>query len=44
MGVAYTAAIDNLNCPTVIVARTKKGKGVADLEDIGGWHGKSLEA
>lgn len=40
---AYTAAIDNPNCPTLIVARTKKGKGVADLEDIGGWHGKALK-
>ncbi|MEH2253534.1 transketolase [Nostoc sp.] len=40
---AYAAAIDNPNCPTMIVARTKKGKGVADLEDIGGWHGKALK-
>ncbi|MEH1839821.1 MAG: transketolase [Nostoc sp.] len=40
---AYTAAIDNPNCPTLIVARTKKGKGVADLEDVGGWHGKALK-
>ncbi|KOP24491.1 transketolase [Hapalosiphon sp. MRB220] len=40
---AYSAAINNLDCPTVIVARTKKGKGVADLEDLGGWHGKALK-
>ncbi|MEH2177748.1 transketolase [Nostoc sp.] len=40
---AYAAAIENPNCPTLIVARTKKGKGVADLEDIGGWHGKALK-
>ncbi|AVH71710.1 transketolase [Nostoc sp. 'Lobaria pulmonaria (5183) cyanobiont'] len=40
---AYAAAIDNPNCPTLIVSRTKKGKGVADLEDIGGWHGKVLK-
>ncbi|MEH2332970.1 transketolase [Nostoc sp.] len=40
---AYAAAIDNPNCPTLIVARTKKGKGVADLEDVGGWHGKALK-
>lgn len=25
------------------MARTKKGKGVADLEDVGGWHGKALK-
>jgi len=30
--------------PTVIIARTKKGKGVAALEDLGGWHGKALQS
>ncbi len=29
--------------PTVIVARTIKGKGVSFLEDETGWHGKSLD-
>lgn len=29
--------------PTVIIARTKKGKGVAILEDLGDWHGKVLK-
>ncbi|HVB05782.1 MAG TPA: transketolase [Acidimicrobiales bacterium] len=28
--------------PTVIVARTKKGKGVAEIEDKEGWHGVAL--
>ncbi|MGH7466492.1 MAG: transketolase [Longimicrobiales bacterium] len=30
--------------PTVIVARTVKGKGVSFLEDKEGWHGKALDA
>ena len=30
--------------PTVIVARTVKGKGVSFLEDKEGWHGKALSA
>src|SRR5262249_61387983 len=29
--------------PTVIVARTIKGKGVSFLEDKEGWHGKALD-
>jgi transketolase len=29
--------------PTVIVARTIKGKGVKAVEDKGGWHGKALD-
>ncbi len=29
--------------PTVIVARTVKGKGVSFLEDREGWHGKALD-
>jgi transketolase len=28
--------------PTVVLARTIKGRGVAELEDRGGWHGKPL--
>ena len=30
--------------PFFIVARTVKGKGVAFMEDQGGWHGKALDA
>lgn len=39
---AYSAALTVNDRPTVIIARTKKGKGVAALEDLGGWHGKAL--
>ncbi|MBD2254325.1 transketolase [Nostoc parmelioides] len=40
---AFSAAISINDRPTVIIARTKKGKGVASLEDLGGWHGKALK-
>ncbi|MGH9393507.1 MAG: transketolase, partial [Terriglobales bacterium] len=30
--------------PTVLLARTLKGKGVSFLEDKNGWHGKALKA
>lgn len=40
---AYSAAMAVNDRPTVIIARTKKGKGVASLEDLGGWHGKALK-
>src|SRR5437764_1098875 len=30
--------------PTVILARTRKGRGVAVIEDKEGWHGKALPA
>ncbi|MBW4646422.1 MAG: transketolase [Goleter apudmare HA4340-LM2] len=40
---AYSAALAVADRPTVIIARTKKGKGVATLEDLGGWHGKALK-
>jgi transketolase len=39
---AYQQAVDNVDYPTVIVAQTVKGKGVASLENVGGWHGKAL--
>lgn len=39
---AYQQAMAEQQRPTLIVARTKKGKGVASLEDVGGWHGKAL--
>ncbi|MEV4544404.1 transketolase [Micromonospora echinaurantiaca] len=29
--------------PTVVLARTLKGKGVADIEDQPGWHGKPIK-
>jgi transketolase len=30
--------------PTVVLARTVKGKGVPEVEDVPGWHGKPLPA
>ncbi|HEV7216079.1 MAG TPA: transketolase [Chloroflexota bacterium] len=39
---AYKQATAETQGPTFIVAKTKKGKGVASLEDVGGWHGKAL--
>ncbi|BAZ28790.1 transketolase [Cylindrospermum sp. NIES-4074] len=41
---AYSAALAVNDRPTVIIARTKKGKGVGALEDLGGWHGKALKS
>lgn len=40
---ALSAAVTINDRPTVIIARTKKGKGVNSLEDLGGWHGKALK-
>jgi transketolase len=37
LGVARTAA-----GPTVVIARTLKGKGFSEIEDKDGWHGKAL--
>ena len=39
---AYSQAIQSTDKPTLIVAKTKKGKGVSFLEDKPGWHGKPL--
>ena len=39
---AYSTAIATTGRPTVIVARTIKGKGVATIEDKSGFHGKAL--
>jgi transketolase len=40
---AYEEAVGVEGKPTVIVAKTKKGKGVAAVEDKGGAHGKALD-
>jgi transketolase len=40
---AYEEATGTTGQPTVIVARTIKGKGVLDVEDKPGWHGKALD-
>jgi transketolase len=40
---AYAAAVSTRGQPSVVVARTVKGKGVAAVENENGWHGKPLE-
>ena len=40
---AYQEAVSMRGRPTVIVARTIKGKGVKSVENKEGWHGKPLE-
>ena len=40
---AYKEAEETPGRPTVIVARTIKGKGVKAVEDKDGWHGKALD-
>ncbi len=40
---AYTEAAEVTGRPTLIVARTIKGKGVKAVEDKPGWHGKALD-
>jgi transketolase len=39
---AYMDAIE-ADRPTAIIARTIKGKGVKEVEDKNGWHGKALD-
>jgi transketolase len=40
---AYEEAAGTTGRPTAIVARTIKGKGVKEVEDKPGWHGKALD-
>jgi transketolase len=40
---AYAEALETTGRPTAIVAKTIKGKGVAAVEDKGGFHGKALD-
>src|SRR5437763_8755107 len=40
---AYREAAEVSGRPTVVVARTIKGKGVKAVEDKDGWHGKPLD-
>ncbi len=39
---AYREALQQTNQPTLIVARTVKGKGFPEIENKNGWHGKAL--
>ncbi|HCO62290.1 MAG TPA: transketolase [Clostridiales bacterium] len=41
---AYTQAAAHKGQPTVILARTVKGKGVSFMENNAGWHGKAPNA
>jgi len=41
---AFEAARSNEDGPTMIVARTVKGKGVSFLENAMGWHGKAMDS
>jgi transketolase len=40
---AYAEAVSTSGKPTVVVAKTIKGKGVSAVEDKEGWHGKALD-
>jgi transketolase len=40
---AYGEAAAQQGQPTLVVARTLKGRGVKEVEDQGGWHGKALD-
>jgi transketolase len=39
---AYGEALSNSDKPTVIIAKTVKGKGFSEIENKDGWHGKAL--
>ncbi len=39
---AYGEALGNTDKPSVIIAKTIKGKGFAEIENKNGWHGKPL--
>jgi transketolase len=41
---AYAEALEQTDAPTLIVAKTKKGRGVSFLEDVDGMHGKPVGA
>src|SRR5437868_368996 len=41
---ALGEALSNTGKPTVIIARTVKGKGFSEIENKDGWHGKALPA
>jgi len=40
---AFEKSVKIKNKPTMIIAKTIKGKGVSFLEDKNGWHGKTLK-
>jgi transketolase len=40
---AYAEALDHDDAPTLVIAQTKKGRGVSFLEDVEGMHGKPVK-
>jgi transketolase len=40
---AYAEAVATTDQPTIVIAKTVKGKGVAAVADKPGWHGKALD-
>lgn len=40
---AYRSALESDGRPVLIIARTKKGKGVSFMEDVDGFHGKPAD-
>jgi transketolase len=40
---AYAEALSTTGQPAVVIAKTIKGKGVKEVEDKEGWHGKALD-
>ena len=40
---AYAEALEQEDIPTLIIAKTKKGRGVSFLEDVEGMHGKPVK-
>ena len=40
---AYAEALEHEGVPTLVVAQTKKGRGVSFLEDVDGMHGKPVK-
>ena len=40
---AYSTALESDGRPVLIVARTRKGKGVSFMEDVNGFHGKPAD-
>lgn len=41
---AFDEAAESTGRPTIILARTLKGKGISIMEGLEGWHGKTLKA
>ena len=40
---AYEKAVQSTQTPVMIIAKTRKGRGISLMEDRDGWHGKALK-